>query len=139
VGDLKRHQSTVHDQNSRKHLCPHVACKRHRHGFVRKDNLSEHMKRVHHSGKELATIEDEDCDLLREEDDDEEDDDNEAQKDVLLGKENLEALNTLQEFPSRALLMTKIQELEVVGAKIDKTKAKVEGDIAALKRVLAIL
>jgi hypothetical protein len=97
------------------------------------------MKRVHTSGNNPAAIEGENCGLLVDDDDEQEDDGSEVQKEVHLGKKSLEASSTVQYFPSRALSETKIKELEILGAKIDQSKAKVERDVAALKRVLAIL
>lgn len=44
-GDLKRHRQTLH--NSRAFICTIPACKRRGKAFGRKDNLSEHLKRIH--------------------------------------------------------------------------------------------
>jgi len=44
-GDLKRHQRAVH--GSGKFFCPVPLCKRHTRGFGRKDNMEEHVKRLH--------------------------------------------------------------------------------------------
>src|ERR1700712_94212 len=50
-GGLLRHQREVHKMHggTKKALyCPNVTCKRHTgSGFTRKENLSEHMRRVH--------------------------------------------------------------------------------------------
>ncbi|KAF2721937.1 hypothetical protein K431DRAFT_194534, partial [Polychaeton citri CBS 116435] len=55
-GGLLRHEREVHDKHGgpkAKLICPHVDCKRHTgKGFTRKENLNEHIRRVH-SGKEL--------------------------------------------------------------------------------------
>ncbi|EPE33879.1 C2H2 and C2HC zinc finger [Glarea lozoyensis ATCC 20868] len=136
AGDLKRHQSTVHKQNSRKHICPHAACKRHRHGFVRKDNLSEHLRRVHRSQADNnAVYPNEQGD--REVDDDY-DEDLELRDEGCLSSVSTERPPNSQTSPDKSLLMAKLQELEDLEAKIEKTRAHVQGDIVALKRVLAI-
>jgi len=53
-GGLLRHQREVHKMHggTKKALyCPIVTCKRHTgSGFTRKENLSEHMRRVHRQG-----------------------------------------------------------------------------------------
>ncbi|KAF4635903.1 hypothetical protein G7Y89_g2175 [Cudoniella acicularis] len=115
--------------------CPVSSCKRHRHAFARKDNLAEHLKRVHHRAGQLSMNRDAPAadtedgyspigsveeSVMGEEDDDDdefEDDGEEVASSTRLDK---------------ASLIAKLRELE-------GRKAKCDGDIAALKRVLAIM
>jgi hypothetical protein len=50
-GGLLRHEREVHNKHGgpkSKLVCPHVDCKRHSaKGFTRKENLNEHLRRVH--------------------------------------------------------------------------------------------
>ncbi|OCL11761.1 hypothetical protein AOQ84DRAFT_178324 [Glonium stellatum] len=46
----------IHDDNVKRHPCPH--CKRHRgvNGFKRKDHLTQHLRNYHHIGEDAAKI-----------------------------------------------------------------------------------
>ncbi|TVY71378.1 Krueppel-like factor, partial [Lachnellula suecica] len=50
MGDLRRHQRTIH--GVRAFICTVPSCKRRGKAFGRKDNLSEHLKRVHGMGQQ---------------------------------------------------------------------------------------
>jgi hypothetical protein len=52
MGDLRRHQRTVH--GPRAFICIMPSCKRRGKAFGRKDDLSEHLKRVHGMEQPLA-------------------------------------------------------------------------------------
>lgn len=55
-GGLLRHEREVHGKHGgpkAQLMCPHPECKRHSgKGFTRKENLNEHLRRVHASSKE---------------------------------------------------------------------------------------
>ena len=56
AGDLKRHQQQIHGNHGLP--CPVSSCKRHHgKGFGRKDNLREHLKRIHGLEHSLASDE----------------------------------------------------------------------------------
>ena len=49
-GGLLRHEREVHQQHGgpiKRHFCPHADCKRSEQEFSRKENLTEHLRRVH--------------------------------------------------------------------------------------------
>lgn len=58
-GGLSRHQREVHRQNGgpkASYMCPHKDCKRSTGtGFSRKENLQEHLRRVHRNTGETTT------------------------------------------------------------------------------------
>lgn len=57
-GGLSRHQREVHRQNGgpkASYMCPHSDCKRSTgSGFSRKENLQEHLRRVHRHTEDVA-------------------------------------------------------------------------------------
>ena len=60
-GGLLRHEREVHGKHGgpkEQLMCPHIDCKRHSgKGFTRKENLNEHIRRVHDSrGTQSQTI-----------------------------------------------------------------------------------
>ncbi|KAF3933078.1 hypothetical protein ABW20_dc0108798 [Dactylellina cionopaga] len=45
--DLQRHHRTIHATEKPEYMCPVLECKRHSHGFSRKDNLKYHIMQLH--------------------------------------------------------------------------------------------
>ena len=84
----------------------------------------------------MPTREIEEGSLRYNDDGDESDGDRvEGQLDIAMESSSTIGSNALD----KAVLMAKLQELEANGMKIDTTRTKIYGDIAALKRVLAMM
>jgi hypothetical protein len=133
LGDLRRHRREVHSSPS--FICPVVTCNRHRRGFGRRDNLTQHLKRTHAvdptgaalapntigDGKEgIATTPSEDCSMAGE-------NENSAADEVdMMGSKQADKMS----------LIAKLRELQVLK---EKSMTKFDDDIAALKRVISFL
>ncbi|KAM0138630.1 hypothetical protein ACHAP3_003494 [Botrytis cinerea] len=53
LSDLRRHQ---HSHEAPRFFCPVRTCKAHTRGFKRKDNLTEHQKRVHEANARASMV-----------------------------------------------------------------------------------
>jgi len=133
AGDLRRHHREIH--TSPAFICPVVTCKRHRKGFGRKDNLTQHIKRTH-SDNALAFG----SSVLNSE--------NQVvaspNGDSSTGSESGDSVHDeLDAMPSKptdkASLVAKLRELEVLKEEAMAKTAKYDGDIAALRRVLSFM
>jgi uncharacterized Zn-finger protein len=130
AGDLGRHRREVHSSPS--FICPIATCKRHRKGFGRKDNLTQHFKRTHSEDAiESALISSSMINgngvvaaSLNQ-------DSSTASK---IGESAVE-IETVESKPSdKASLVAKLRELQVLK---EESMAKFDGDIAALRRLLS--
>jgi len=133
LGDLRRHRREVHSSPS--FICPVVTCNRHRRGFGRRDNLTQHLKRTHTvdpTGAALASnaIGDEkggisttsngECSMAS---------DNEQSA--------AEEVDTMGSKPADKMsLIAKLRELQ---ASKEKSMTKFDDDIAALERVISFM
>ncbi|KUJ11719.1 uncharacterized protein LY89DRAFT_674283 [Mollisia scopiformis] len=121
-GDLKRHEREVHAAPA--YIYPIISCKRHRRGFSRKDNLVQHLRRTHDLvlGDSAGSIQTE-LSVVSEE--------------AFRGTESTDQVEDVISSPSeKTSLMTKLKELE--NEKVEAVK-RFDGDILALKRILAIM
>ncbi|KAH8594465.1 hypothetical protein B0O99DRAFT_178594 [Bisporella sp. PMI_857] len=120
-GDLQRHHRQVHERHQFR--CPVYSCDRHNQGFGRKDNLREHLRRMH-------SLHDNGSDALEMDDG--------AIKDTSLtsAPEIIPDVRSDQPHPVRPPLKA---ELEAELIKLEATKAEMERDIEALKRVLQMM
>ncbi|CZR69581.1 uncharacterized protein PAC_19481 [Phialocephala subalpina] len=134
-GDLKRHEREVHSTPT--FTCPITSCRRHRRGFGRKDNLVQHLQRVHDQEVDGMTSSSPPALNL---------DGGFSNKDSFTGlgrvisnsnTTSTDLLITSMSSPSeKTTLMAKLQQLEMEKV---KAMAKFDGDIAALKRVLSFM
>ncbi|KAF7957485.1 hypothetical protein EAE96_003063 [Botrytis aclada] len=53
LSDLRRHQ---HSHEASRFFCPVRTCKAHTRGFRRKDNLTEHQKRIHEANARASVV-----------------------------------------------------------------------------------
>lgn len=120
AGDLKRHQASIHTSGNRKFHCSVVRCSRRRNGFKRKDNLSEHLRRVHGMEKvEVANSSRE----LSEDDGKEDEDEDECSIEGCNGdKEKLEANADMVSVSSmgRDPLLKRVLDLERKTAELER-------------------
>lgn len=130
AGDLKRHQHSIHGKHT--FTCSVLTCKRHRLGFARRDNLAEHMKRVHKTdqtsfmqrfGEMSSPLELMDGNIL----------DNHSPY----------SQSQLDDTPipiimDKASLVAKLEELHVRRALLEKRKKECDEQIAAMEKVLTI-
>jgi hypothetical protein len=133
LGDLRRHRREVHSSPS--FICPVVTCNRHRRGFGRRDNLTQHLKRTHavdptgaalasnsiRDGKgETVTIPNDESSMAS-------DNERSAADEVdLMGSRPSDKMS----------LIAKLRELQ---ASKEKSMTKFDDDIAALKRVISFM
>lgn len=126
-GDLHRHQREVHSSPG-VHNCPITTCQRHTRGFSRKQNLMQHIERLH--SLDTGEVASSTPSLVRQ---------------SFMGQDagivvGLTSETIVQPVstsgPDKSLLMAKLQGLEN-----EKTKAieKFDGYIDALKRVLSFM
>lgn len=135
AGDLRRHRASVHKTGNLSFHCSVVGCKRQRQGFKRKDNLSEHLKRVHkiEKTKDFGTVvlsTNALNDKAGQDDESESSGDDEA-----VGNTDVSVAQSLD----KLMLVEKLEELE---KEKDMFKARfdaIEADIKALKRVSALM
>ena len=133
LGDLRRHRREVHSSPS--FICPVVTCNRHRRGFGRRDNLTQHLKRTHAEdpsestlvsnsigdGKgEIVTTPNEESSIAS--------DNGQSAVD--------EGEMVASELSDKTSLIAKLRELQALK---EKSMAKFDDDIAALKRVLSFM
>ena len=133
LGDLRRHRREVHSSPS--FNCPVVTCNRHRRGFGRRDNLTQHLKRTHAvdptgaalasnsigDGKGgIATGPNDECSIASE-------NEQSATDEVdMIGSKPADKMS----------LIAKLRELQVSK---EKSMTKFDDDIAALKRVISFM
>ena len=133
AGDLKRHQRAVHGRHTL--FCPVLSCKRHTKGFGRKDNWMEHLKRIHalQSSDAAALPEDSRLQVYNSQETYDADsamgteDDDPIEEDVV-------SIST--SYSEKVSLKAKLHELETLKA---NWMAKLDGDIAAVKRTLSLM
>ncbi|PMD28385.1 hypothetical protein NA56DRAFT_653105 [Hyaloscypha hepaticicola] len=133
AGDLRRHHREVH--TSPAFACPVVACKRHRKGFGRKDNLMQHLQRTHGEdviGSSLAsnsTTHGNSEDIT-----------SPNRESSMASESGNSAADDMETFTpdssQKAFVIAKLQELEALKK---EAIAKFDGDIAAFKKVLSYL
>ncbi|KAH6684224.1 hypothetical protein B0J14DRAFT_572418 [Halenospora varia] len=135
AGDLKRHRHSAH--GTRVHTCPVSSCKRHRHGFTRKDNLTDHMKRIHKNPQDLneqeATV---NCEGLGSANDSPSESGSEDENKHF---QSLPKELTSSVLSEKTYLFTKLRELEEKRAALDMKKVEFDEQIAAMKMVLTII
>ncbi|KAN0102998.1 hypothetical protein V8E51_011311 [Hyaloscypha variabilis] len=130
AGDLRRHRREVHASPA--FTCPVLACKRHRKGFGRKDNLIQHLKRTHGEDSNDFSLTSNSLTNKNQETV------TSPNGDSSMGSESGDSAGDEKELvPSKstdkASLTAKLQELQKLK---EEAIAKFDGDIAALKRVL---
>jgi uncharacterized Zn-finger protein len=133
LGDLRRHRREVHSSPS--FICPVVTCNRHRRGFGRRDNLTQHLKRTHvvdsagaalvsnsiGDGKEgIATTPNDECSMASG------NEQSAADEVDMTGSKPADKMS----------LIAKLRELQVSK---EKSMTKFDDDIAALKRVISFM
>lgn len=132
-GDLRRHRREVHSSPS--FNCPVVTCNRHRRGFGRRDNLTQHLKRTHavdSTGAALASnlIGDGKGGIVTSPND-------ESSMGSENGQSAIDEVDMMGTNPSDKMsLIAKLGELQALK---EKSMAKFDDDIAALKRVISFM
>ncbi|KAH8683253.1 hypothetical protein BGZ60DRAFT_215291 [Tricladium varicosporioides] len=130
AGDLKRHQHSIHGKHT--FTCSILSCKRNRLGFARRDNLAEHMKRVHKADHSPSPQQFDEMSFpsgsMDETTSDNHSPDPQAQS---------------QDTPvpitiDKALLVATLEELHVRRAMLEKRKIECDEQIAAMEKVLTI-
>jgi len=132
AGDLRRHRREVHTLPA--FTCPVITCKRHRKGFGRKDNLTQHLKRTHgedaNNSIAPSSISNENMEIITS-----------PNGESSPGSESGESISdemgiVATKTADKASLTAKLQELQMLK---EEAIAKFDGDIAALKRVLSFM
>ncbi|KAH8683254.1 hypothetical protein BGZ60DRAFT_215376 [Tricladium varicosporioides] len=136
VGDLKRHQRSLH--GNRIYTCPLPSCKRYRHGFGRKDNLTDHMKRNHMTGQDQYQQET----IARASED--RNSVNESIDESYLEDDRVSSQSILKEIRSSssgetASLTIKLRELKERRATLGRETQQCDKQIAAMEIVLTII
>jgi hypothetical protein len=131
-GDLVRHHREVHSAPTFK--CPVVLRSRHRKGFGRRDNLAQHMKRVHKTEELTSNSPLNKISMLSEIVS------SDPQTKVSTFGDNSPVSEILESRVSTAsnktAILEKIHELEMMK---EESNTRFDGDIAALRRVLSIM
>jgi hypothetical protein len=138
LGDLRRHRREVHSSPS--FNCPVVTCNRHRRGFGRRDNLTQHLKRTHavdptgaalvsnsiEDGKEQIVTSPTDASSMANENGQSENRQSAVDEVPMVGSKPSDKMS----------LIAKLEELQALK---EKSMANFDDDIAALKRVISFM
>jgi hypothetical protein len=133
LGDLRRHRREVHSSPS--FICPVVTCNRHRRGFGRRDNLTQHLKRTHAvdpTGAALVSnsIEDGKEEIVT----------SPIDASSMVNENRQSAVDEVLMVGSKPSdKMSLIAKLEELQALKEKSMANFDDDIAALKRVISFM